>query len=98
MPAVSIENEERQYEDNVKNQILERSLEFVPKSGWSVEALSAGAKAVGYPSITHGLFPNGGGDLVHYFNVRSNEKLVAQMKTVSAEKNDVLSCILKSIT
>lgn len=78
--SLATQNEEHQYEENVKNNILEKALEFVPKNGWSVESLSYGAKAAGYPSITHGLFPNGGGDLVHYFNVRCNEKLVEQMK------------------
>ncbi|XP_075979194.1 ubiquinone biosynthesis protein COQ9-A, mitochondrial-like isoform X2 [Anticarsia gemmatalis] len=78
---VPTEHEEHQYEENVKNRILEKALEFVPKSGWSVESLSSGAKAAGYPTITHGLFPNGGADLVHYFNVKCNEHLVDQMKT-----------------
>ncbi|KAI5645469.1 COQ9 domain-containing protein [Phthorimaea operculella] len=77
----SPEQEERQYEENVKERILQEALVFVPKSGWSVESLSAGAEAAGYPGISHGLFPNGGGDLVHYFNVKSNEKLVELMKS-----------------
>lgn len=77
------EQEDHQYEENIKKSILENALQFVPKSGWSVESLSSGAKAAGYPTITHGLFPNGGGDLVHYFNVKCNEKLVDAMKTVS---------------
>lgn len=81
--TVKIEHEERQYEENVKNSILEKSLDFVTQTGWSVESLSSGAKAAGYPSITHGLFPNGGGDLVHYFNIRCNEQLVTEMKSVS---------------
>lgn len=75
------EQEDHKYEENIKKNILENSLQFVPKTGWSVESLSAGAKAAGYPTITHGLFPNGGGDLVHYFNVRCNEQLVDAMKT-----------------
>ncbi|XP_026731800.1 ubiquinone biosynthesis protein COQ9, mitochondrial-like isoform X2 [Trichoplusia ni] len=75
------ENEDTKYEENIKNSILNHALEFVPKSGWSVESLSSGAKAAGYPTITHGLFPNGGGDLVHYFNIKCNEQLVEQMKT-----------------
>ncbi|KAJ8716199.1 hypothetical protein PYW08_013484 [Mythimna loreyi] len=75
------EQEDHQYEENIKKSILENALQFVPKSGWSVESLSSGAKAAGYPTITHGLFPNGGGDLVHYFNVKCNEKLVDVMKT-----------------
>ena len=77
------EQEDQQYEENIKNSILENALDFVTKFGWSVESLSAGAKAAGYPTITHGLFPNGGGDLVHYFNIKCNEKLVDAMKTVS---------------
>lgn len=78
---IATEHEDHQYEENVKNLILEHALEFVPKSGWSVESLSAGAKTAGYPTITHGLFPNGGADLVHYFNIKCNEQLVDQMKT-----------------
>lgn len=78
-----IEHEEHEYEERVKNLILEKALELVTKHGWSTESISAGAKAAGYPSITHGLFPNGGGDLVHYFNMKCNEQLIAQMKTVS---------------
>lgn len=79
----SAEHDDQHYEENVKTSILEKALEFVPKSGWSVESLSSGAKAAGYPTIAHGLFPNGGGDLVHYFNVRCNEQLVEHMKSVS---------------
>ncbi|XP_014359507.2 ubiquinone biosynthesis protein COQ9, mitochondrial [Papilio machaon] len=75
------EQDEQQYEQNVKDSILSKSLDFVPKFGWSVESLSHGAEAAGYPGITHGLFPNGGGDLVHYFNVKCNEELVQQMKS-----------------
>lgn len=83
LPTETTEQEEHQYEENVKTKILEYALQFVPKSGWSIESLSAGAKAAGYPTITHGLFPNGGGDLVHYFNVKCNEELVLHMKQVS---------------
>ncbi|XP_049874116.1 ubiquinone biosynthesis protein COQ9, mitochondrial-like isoform X2 [Pectinophora gossypiella] len=79
VPMIAIENEENQYEESVKNSILDKALEYVPKSGWSVESLSAGAEAAGYPGVSHGLFPNGGGDLVHHFNVKCNELLVEQM-------------------
>lgn len=79
--AVTTEHDEHQYEENIKNRILEKALDFVMQSGWSVESLSSGAKAAGYPTITHGLFPNGGADLVHYFNIKSNERLVDLMKT-----------------
>ncbi|CAK1556175.1 unnamed protein product [Leptosia nina] len=88
IPVIRTGTEENQYEDDIKNQILAKSLDFVPKSGWSVESLASGAEAAGYPGITHGLFPNGGGDLVHYFNVKCNEQLVEQMK--AWPKEDVL--------
>ncbi|KAL4703285.1 hypothetical protein ACJJTC_015417 [Scirpophaga incertulas] len=79
--AIISDYDERQYEENVKSQILQKALQFVTHSGWTTESLTAGAEAAGYPGITHGLFPNGGGDLVHYFNVQCNENLVDQMKT-----------------
>ncbi|XP_037973434.2 ubiquinone biosynthesis protein COQ9, mitochondrial [Plutella xylostella] len=75
------EKEDQQYEEDVKARILEKALGFVGASGWSVEALGAGAEAAGYPGVSHGLFPNGGADLVHYFNVKCNEDLVSQMKS-----------------
>lgn len=83
VPTFPPEQDEQQYEQNVKDSILSKALEFVPKFGWSVESLSHGAEAAGYPGITHGLFPNGGGDLIHFFNVKCNEELVEQMKSVS---------------
>lgn len=82
LEPVKTDNDQK-YEENIKQQILSKALSFVPKSGWSIESLTQGAEALGYPGITHGLFPNGGGDLVHYFNVISNEQLVEEMKTVS---------------
>lgn len=94
IPA-STEHEERQYEESVKDRILQKALEYVPKSGWSVDSLTAGAEAAGYPGITHGLFPNGGGDLVHYFNVKCNENLVDQMKNVSCFYVELHSVINK---
>ncbi|CAK1586277.1 unnamed protein product [Parnassius mnemosyne] len=79
--TISSDQDDHQYEENVKEHILAKALEFVPKTGWSIESLSQGAEAAGYPGITHGLFPNGGGDLVHYFNVKCNEQLVEQIKS-----------------
>ncbi|XP_038223351.1 ubiquinone biosynthesis protein COQ9, mitochondrial-like isoform X2 [Zerene cesonia] len=81
IPVTRVDHDENQYEDDIKNRILAKALEFVTKSGWSVESLAQGAEAAGYPGITHGLFPNGGGDLVHYFNIKCNEQLVEEMKS-----------------
>lgn len=83
LQTITTDQEDKQYEENIKKNILSKALEFVPKSGWSIDALAQGAEAAGYPGIAHGLFPNGGGDLVHYFNITCNERLVDEMKTVS---------------
>lgn len=83
VPIKTTEHEEHQYEENIKKNILAKALDFVQKTGWSIESLAQGAEAAGYPGVAHGLFPNGGGDLVHYFNITCNEKLVEQMKSVS---------------
>ncbi|RZC38976.1 COQ9 and/or Kinetochor Ybp2 domain containing protein [Asbolus verrucosus] len=58
------------------DKILAASLPFVVELGWSKQTLGAGARAVGYPEVTHGLFPKGGADLVLYFQRTSNLKLV----------------------
>lgn len=68
------------YEDDIKNKILEASLCHVNSTGWSKESIAAGAQDVGYPSITHGMFARGGGDLVHYFQQTANQRLVQYMK------------------
>ncbi|XP_050671798.1 ubiquinone biosynthesis protein COQ9, mitochondrial-like isoform X2 [Leptidea sinapis] len=80
IPTIISEHDESQYEDDIKNKILSKALEFVPKNGWTVEALAQGAETAGYPGIAHGMFPNAGGDLVHFFNVKCNKELVQQMK------------------
>ncbi|GJQ70855.1 hypothetical protein Trydic_g777 [Trypoxylus dichotomus] len=68
------------YEADIKSKILEASLGFVSSKGWSKDAIAAGAQEIGYPGITHGMFARGGGDLVHYFQYTSNQKLVKYMK------------------
>ncbi|XP_050351811.1 ubiquinone biosynthesis protein COQ9, mitochondrial-like isoform X2 [Nymphalis io] len=82
----STEQDERQYEEDIKRSILAKALDYVLKTGWSIESLAQGAEAVGYPGVAHGLFPNGGGDLVHYFNITCNENLVEQMKSWPKEE------------
>lgn len=84
---------EETYEDDIKNKILAAALPFVTELGWSKDAISAGAKTVGYPGVTHGLFPNGGAELIHYFQKTSNLQLVEILKRVSVKK--IVWCILK---
>lgn len=59
--------------------ILEASLPFVPELGWSVAAISEGAKSLGLVGGDE-KFPRGGGELVDYFEQQCNQKLVAFME------------------
>lgn len=83
------------YEDDIKNKILAAALPFVGESGWSKDAISAGATSIGYPGITHGLFTKGGADLVHYFQRTSNVQLVELLKQVcrlQRRKIEIIDC------
>lgn len=64
----------------VKDRILEASLAFVPSHGWSRQSLAKGAESVNYPTVTSGLFPRGGIEIVQFFHKRCNEQLVDYMK------------------
>lgn len=66
---------EEEYEEKTKKNILTASLKFVPELGWSRQAISAGAESIGYPGIIHGMFPNGGAELVAYFYSTCNREL-----------------------
>ena len=43
-------------ETEIKEGILEAALEFVPKLGWTREAITAAAEMYGYPGVAHGSF------------------------------------------
>lgn len=64
----------------VKDRILEASLAFVPSHGWSRQSLAKGAESVNYPTVTSGLFPRGGIEIVQFFHKQCNEQLVEYMK------------------
>ncbi|XP_012543174.1 ubiquinone biosynthesis protein COQ9, mitochondrial [Monomorium pharaonis] len=72
--SIHEENDE-EYEKNIKIKILGASLQFVPNMGWSKQAISAGAESIGYPGVVHGLFSNGGAALVEYFYSTCNREL-----------------------
>ncbi|PWA24855.1 hypothetical protein CCH79_00010169, partial [Gambusia affinis] len=69
------QDEEYETEEQLQARILTASLEFVPLHGWSMEAISAGAEAVGLSSASTGMFINGAGDLVLHFISQCNSKL-----------------------
>ncbi|KAG0044443.1 Ubiquinone biosynthesis protein coq9, mitochondrial [Gryganskiella cystojenkinii] len=47
--------------------ILKTALTFVPEHGWTTTSIAKAAESMGYPSIIHGMFPNGGADIIDYF-------------------------------
>ncbi|GJJ77931.1 ubiquinone biosynthesis protein COQ9 [Entomortierella parvispora] len=47
--------------------ILKNALTFVPEHGWTSTSIAKAAESMGYPAIVHGMFPNGGADLIDYF-------------------------------
>lgn len=74
------EEDSTKQEDNIKNKILRASLPFVHEYGWTKNAISEGAQAVGYPGTAHGLFPQGGAELIQYFYVACNQELAEALK------------------
>ncbi|KZS11099.1 Ubiquinone biosynthesis protein COQ9, mitochondrial [Daphnia magna] len=74
-----LKDEETEYENDIKVKILDAALGYVDISGWSKEALAQGAESLGYPSVTHGLFPKGGVELVHHFYQRANDRLSSEL-------------------
>lgn len=70
-------NEEKINE--VRTQILNASLQFVATNGWTRETIAKGAEHIGYPGVVHGMFPNGGIELIQYFYLSSNQKLIHQL-------------------
>ncbi|XP_076470066.1 ubiquinone biosynthesis protein COQ9, mitochondrial-like isoform X2 [Babylonia areolata] len=64
-----------QEEYDTRQRILQASLPFVHQHGWTRKALAAGAETEGYPTISHGMFPRGGAELVHFFYATCNKDL-----------------------
>lgn len=67
--------------EGIRCRILDAALPFVITHGWSREAISAGAETCGLPGVVHGMFPNGGAELVHHFYTKCNRELVERLKT-----------------
>ncbi|KAJ3288108.1 Ubiquinone biosynthesis protein coq9, mitochondrial [Borealophlyctis nickersoniae] len=67
-------------EDSPATRILDAALSQVPTHGWTTAALGEGAVSLGYPSITHGLFPRGGVELVEHFIKKSTRAMRTEME------------------
>ncbi|XP_077451390.1 ubiquinone biosynthesis protein COQ9, mitochondrial isoform X2 [Stigmatopora argus] len=70
----SKQNEDAKHEQ-LKAQVFNAALEFVPLHGWTTEAIAAGAERLGLSSASTGMFHNGAGDLVLYFIAQCNSQL-----------------------
>lgn len=87
------ERKARDEEDQIRNNILNAGLQFVPKLGWSRDALSEGAKQLGYPTTLGSIVPDAGIGLVHHHYKVSNAKLeqlmAKQVETFRAQNQPV---------
>lgn len=71
--------------NEIRKKILSAALEFVPTHGWTRVSIGKGAESVNYPGVIHGMFSNGGVELVHYFYTNCNEKLAEILQTKEAK-------------
>ncbi|KAG5672566.1 hypothetical protein PVAND_002683 [Polypedilum vanderplanki] len=81
-------NEEDEQVLEVKNKILEAALEFVTVNGWTRQSIVKGAEKSGYPSTIHGMFSNGGIELINYFYLKCNKELVEKMRERVGDENE----------
>jgi ubiquinone biosynthesis protein COQ9 len=61
--------------DKIKQEILQASIQFVVAHGFTKEAIAKGAESINYPGTAHGIFPNGGIELIQYFYTSCNKVL-----------------------
>ncbi|XP_016930471.2 ubiquinone biosynthesis protein COQ9, mitochondrial [Drosophila suzukii] len=66
--------------DAIRAKILDAALNHVPQQGWTRQAIVLGAEESGYPSVVHGMFPEGGFALVSHFNGKCNAQLVESLQ------------------
>lgn len=81
-------NEDHAKIQKIRNDILEASLQYVKTYGWSPEAIAHGAESINYPGVIHGMFPNGGIELIHYFLTKCNRELIEQLQKEVARITD----------
>lgn len=58
--------------------MLKATLPFIPEFGWSMQSLLHGARALGYPSVVHGVFPGGEAGLIDAY-LEDAQKTYIQM-------------------
>lgn len=71
----------------VRTRILDSALSFVGAHGWTREAIIKGAESIDYPGVAHGLFPNGGIELIQHFYRKCNEDLIKHLQEEMSDEN-----------
>lgn len=84
----SNDEEDQKRVQEVRCRILDAALEHVSSHGWSREAITIGAEKCGYPGIAHGMFPNGGAELVHHFYTKCNNQLIDQLREEESARGE----------
>lgn len=85
--------EQEQQEDDeavaeIRNKILEASLNFVVSDGWTRQTIVKGAEQAGFPGTVHGMFPRGGIELINYYYLRGNKELIEDMHERVGENSE----------
>ena len=75
-------------EEGIKEELLDRALEQVVELGWSREAVRAAAVSLGHPSTVAGLVRGGGAELVLHHMARSNQALDRWMEEEVARQRE----------
>lgn len=78
--STEIDAEQQEKVQKIRVQILDASLQFVSKHGWSVESIQCGAESMNYPGVAHGLYPNGAIELIRHFYLKCNRELIEQLQ------------------
>ncbi|CAO3659464.1 hypothetical protein G6F70_005419 [Rhizopus microsporus] len=65
-------------EQDPRAEMLKATLPFIPEFGWSMQSLLHGARALGYPSVVHGVFPGGEAGLIDAY-LEDAQKTYIQM-------------------
>lgn len=60
--------------------VLEAALAQVSTHGWSHEAIAAGVREVGLPSVAHGLVHRGPVEVVEHFVAKANRSMSASLR------------------
>lgn len=64
----------------IRTHILDAALPYVKTHGWTREAITRGAESINYPSVAHGMFPNGGIELIHHFYAKCNRETLEELQ------------------